>query len=815
MSVEELNHKFDKWNPMENDYKNTKFNQYVSGPGAELDAELQPGQQALQSGKRNNADKKDDQAFPTLVFRNLPADMTKTAMHNICSKHGKVRTVRDSTKNDYYFVELATVADMEAVFRALEHNNYGFQILVGKNKNKKSSDMERNKINRNLAPVPPLSTGIDYQNRSYRTSNKQHPRPHVKEDSVLHTNNATTVDSGLPLKLLVDDAHSLERQGLYKMSNDKKFNYRNGRSYVNMPEKTKKFIDKKHSESSGTYNGSANKFMHKPEQGGLMPKDFAKCSVCFYACDNVCARCSQHYCSTECQLSDWPQHRYICGKPKHLQKTPPPKKQKQFDKKSLESSKETNKEALRSTEEKSKKGNETNPQKQLPTCSKSPTTKHKQPIATAMELPSCSTNSATSVRKQPKTIEQQRTTTSTTSANVSKIPPATNNDQENMPRSGNIVTITAISKTNVVFIRSKTYDANLSYFNTIDSLQAIGKMLPPLKAMPQCGNMVIAKFENQFNRALVLQVINPEKILIIFVDYGNLEQMTLDDLFEAPEEFVAKPRHAIPVLLKDVPDLHMTQEIRKFMYTYLHNINVEIRYKAEDFREENKIFAVELIDESTQQNLNKMIVKLSKPTEPQNTNEICNRGYLEQKVLPSGDNVEFYIMDNSLMSSGCISCTIKPYVIEIQKFQKELQSYAESITKEAYTPRVDELCIARYSLDGLWYRGVCLEAVGDGHPSIHFIDYGNITIVPIEDIRRYPRQFTYPIYTADCEIKGLPHDCDDKLVAKLELLIPNNDVIKCENVTAFEGENFYVISLPNVIRDLIACGILKNDQHIM
>lgn len=68
--------------------------------------------------------------------------------------------------------------------------------------------------------------------------------------------------------------------------------------------------------------------------------------------------------------------------------------------------------------------------------------------------------------------------------------------------------------------------------------------------------------------------------------------------------------------------------------------------------------------------------------------------------------------------------------------------------------RVQELCIARYSEDGLWYRGLCLETVGDGFPSIHFIDYGNITTVPIEDIRKYPRQFTFPIYTADCEIKG-------------------------------------------------------------
>lgn len=68
--------------------------------------------------------------------------------------------------------------------------------------------------------------------------------------------------------------------------------------------------------------------------------------------------------------------------------------------------------------------------------------------------------------------------------------------------------------------------------------------------------------------------------------------------------------------------------------------------------------------------------------------------------------------------------------------------------------RQDELCIVKYNEDGLWYRGRCLEVVGDGYPTILFIDYGNVSIVHIDDIRRYPTQFTYPIYTADCEIEG-------------------------------------------------------------
>lgn len=116
MNNDEINNKFKQWNPMENDYKNAKFNKYISGPGAEMDSELQPGQQAaLQTAnssvsKNNTNESEETQAVPTLIFKKVPKDMTIKALYNICSKHGQVKTVRTCTRNPFYFVDLATVA---------------------------------------------------------------------------------------------------------------------------------------------------------------------------------------------------------------------------------------------------------------------------------------------------------------------------------------------------------------------------------------------------------------------------------------------------------------------------------------------------------------------------------------------------------------------------------------------------------------------------------------------------------------------------------------------------------------------------------
>lgn len=119
---------------------------------------------------------------------------------------------------------------MEAVLRALENNNYGFKIMVGKEKENNPLDVGRNQFNKNAPAVPPSTTGIDLENRKYLTSKKNHQRPEVLDDNPL---NAASVDlTRLAMNYLTNDAHSLERQGLNKLPNNDNFSYRNGRSYI-------------------------------------------------------------------------------------------------------------------------------------------------------------------------------------------------------------------------------------------------------------------------------------------------------------------------------------------------------------------------------------------------------------------------------------------------------------------------------------------------------------------------------------------------------------------------------------------------------
>ncbi|XP_067637516.1 protein vreteno [Eurosta solidaginis] len=756
-AVNEVQKQLDEWNPMRDDYTNSQFNKYISGPGAYLDSAVQPAQLAKagsrqkQAAQAKKSDENSTQRFvPYLVLKNLPQGITKNAIYNICSRYGRVSEIRDSRKNDFFFIDFPTVAEMEAVHRALVKNSYGFHVLVGKQKNKQQMEPVPSDAEENATPLKVDKDSIDLENRNYRASDKNLPRPHFEHDPIVKQRSYEAKNSLLQSNdpqrhyLIEEDAHELERAGL-KEGNPKdmepnKYKYRTGRAFVEMPEESKKFIEGKSSQSLGSYDATRRTYEnnHKDRKIGR-PVDIGKCANCQGLCDIVCARCQTYFCGLECQRKAWPQHRQFCGKEK--------------------------------------------------------------------------INNSKNVITRGETTDKNAGSSNTSSEAAPQSKPekkSSNSQPKEIPPSGSIVALTSVSKTNIVFIRSKATDDNYNFFKLTNDVQRSAKTLNKVKIVPNCGQIVIVDFEGQFNRAMVLNSDDEERIKLIYIDYGNLDARKLEDLYEAPEQFVDIQRFAVPVILKDVPEMYMTEEIRKFMYSYLDGIDLIIKYDSEkDYLVEKGVHKVELVDAASNQNFNKMINKLCKPTEPIDPDEAYYGDYLQQKQLPVGENIELVVMDNSLLCTGCISCSTKEWAIEVEKFQNDLQYYGQSVKQQCYTPRVGELCIAKYKVDGKWYRGRCLEIVGDGYPSIIFFDYGNIGMVHVNDIRRYPSQFTYPIYTCDCEIKGLPEHCPPELVQKLEELIPNGSTINCNNVTIYKEDNFHGIALPKLIQNLEIEGLLK------
>lgn len=67
--------------------------------------------------------------------------------------------------------------------------------------------------------------------------------------------------------------------------------------------------------------------------------------------------------------------------------------------------------------------------------------------------------------------------------------------------------------------------------------------------------------------------------------------------------------------------------------------------------------------------------------------------------------------------------------------------------------RVGELCLTLYTEDNSWYRGVCKRVIGK-KASILYCDFGNIEMVPVEQIKPISSQLLHRVYATKCFIDG-------------------------------------------------------------
>lgn len=535
---EELSAQLKNWNPMGDDYKDSKFNTYASGPGAELEDSMQPAELAKRSGHNQK------QKPPCLVFKFVPTTLTQDGLINICSAFGKCLGGRKFGQN-MYFLDFASINDMERVFTGLQANTYGFRVELSKN-NKAQAGSKLNVQSKAAAGGDGPSQEsfhtqqIDH-NRSYQVSSRNDPRPKFAKAPLVQNNDYNDTRNNLQRNdpqrhfMIEDDAHELERVPYTKKTDpeDGKYNYHTGRAYYTMPQKGKQFIEDKQKTTVGKYDSDKGIFS-KPSENYENAK-IGSCEHCGKNCDLVCPRCMTPFCSLECQKAEWTRHRYICGKPPSMW----PAWAKQVAK-------------------------QRNSQDQTPT----------------IESPQC-TNS-----NQPDSTKK--------AALKAQLPP-----------SGNNVILTAISKTNVVFVRSTLYDDNLKFFNTVSRIQKLAKHQNPIQHTPERGDIVLTRFrEEQYNRAMILNPDNLDQIKLIYVDYGNIDSKSLDELYNAPDEFWTLPRMAVPIILKNVPEFFMTDEVKRYMYGFL-NKDMKIVYDEEDL--ENGINLTELFDLTHNENFNETI----------------------------------------------------------------------------------------------------------------------------------------------------------------------------------------------------------------
>ncbi|XP_052835379.1 protein vreteno [Drosophila gunungcola] len=361
-----------------------------------------------------------------------------------------------------------------------------------------------------------------------------------------------------------------------------------------------------------------------------------------------------------------------------------------------------------------------------------------------------------------------------------------------LPPSGSKVRITAFEQTNVVYVRSADIQVDIAYYSVLKEVMMKGKTASKLLNKPVCGQIVLYEFETKISRAMVLNVDDPKEIYVVCIDFGSVEITQLENLYDCSPYLAALPCYPVAVQLRGVRRRFLGPNIREIMYKLDQELIFDIKYSKReyDFSKGLQIVVMTQIDLNI--SLNRIFKTILTPVEP----GLSELGYQEEWLshirLPTGKNIDLVVMDNTLMKCGLIYCTPRDLAYEITKMQRDLQDYGEKIAKcQSYAPQKNTICIAKY--EGKWCRGLFLETVGDGYPSILFIDYGNIVPTHVSDIRPYPPQFTFPIMTTELDLIGWPGELTDEQIKRLEQFLAVGSTVSCSEIIYSKEDNNYSV----------------------
>ncbi|XP_065095769.1 uncharacterized protein LOC135717560 [Ochlerotatus camptorhynchus] len=124
--------------------------------------------------------------------------------------------------------------------------------------------------------------------------------------------------------------------------------------------------------------------------------------------------------------------------------------------------------------------------------------------------------------------------------------------------------------------------------------------------------------------------------------------------------------------------------------------------------------------------------------------------------LPVGKSgIKLTILDDANLAHGVVTVfeftdeNIKRYTTLNDKVNEE----AARVGGDGYCPKLDELCIAVFDDDKLWYRAVCLQAEPEKDVfMVQFIDFGNLASVNRESIRSLPKELAFPCAAHTCTV---------------------------------------------------------------
>uniref|UniRef100_A0A8C6EHH9 Tudor domain-containing protein 1 n=1 Tax=Microcebus murinus TaxID=30608 RepID=A0A8C6EHH9_MICMU len=348
--------------------------------------------------------------------------------------------------------------------------------------------------------------------------------------------------------------------------------------------------------------------------------------------------------------------------------------------------------------------------------------------------------------------------------------------------------------------------------------------------------------DGNWYRALVKEILPNGHVKVHFVDYGNVEEVTTDQLQMISSKFLKLPFQGIQCWLVDVQlrNKHWTKEATARFQMCVAGIKLQARVVEVT---ENGV-GIELTDLSTSypriisdvlidENL---VLKVHSPHKDLPNNKPVNKHDLQIDVqvlqaipsaeqwktieLPVNKTVQanileiispnlFYALPNELPENQEKLCILTAELLEYCNAQK---------SQPSYRPRIGDACCAKYTSDDFWYRAIVLET-SDTDVKVLYADYGNIETLPLSRVQPITSShLELPFQVIKCSLEGLMelNGSSSQLIIVLlkNFMLNQNVMLSVKEVT----KNVHTVSVEkcsengtvSVADKLVASGLAKN-----
>ncbi|XP_049513252.1 uncharacterized protein LOC119466618 isoform X2 [Dermacentor silvarum] len=308
------------------------------------------------------------------------------------------------------------------------------------------------------------------------------------------------------------------------------------------------------------------------------------------------------------------------------------------------------------------------------------------------------------------------------------------------------------------------------------------------------GTPCFARYsDNKWYRAVVSSWPRHNETLVevTFIDYGNREEVCVDDVRQSPDPIFRTPQGVYECFLDELDLSHLTPEGAENLVLLSKSklLSVEVTVTVHRY-------------EQVQVNCIRPVVSVTMPDGKSLADVLARSAAFTNATVPAvptpiftTPNIELGVPYRVYVSHVETMCDVFLHLAtrDPMAFTEMIQeTYADAVPLDPALVRKETACLARFTEDSLLYRSLVVDCF-QGSCRVVFVDYGNYEVKSTSDLLVIPPDLLQePTFALRCNASstGLDKDTFLEVTAEQELTCTfSRDVISSVYTVEFEGLN--------------------------